>query len=114
MYGLQGGAVNLILLLVSDIDDNFWFLTAQRTEKLVIINKTSFVTIHPTTKSPSDPGTTLYKATVRPHVGGDCGGYWRSGVVSDSIETVLAGFTQLRRRTLRHYISLFDYKCILV
>ena len=36
--------MNLILLLVSDIDDNFWFLTGHRTEKVVIINFTSFVT----------------------------------------------------------------------
>ena len=55
MYGLQGGAVNLILLLVSDIDDNFWFLTGHRTEKLVIINKTSFVTPPPPPPSPSTP-----------------------------------------------------------
>ena len=35
MYGLQGGAVNLILLLVSDIDDNFWFLTGHGLKKLL-------------------------------------------------------------------------------
>ena len=38
MYGLEGGAVNLILLLVSDIDDNFWFLTGHRTEKLLSLS----------------------------------------------------------------------------
>ena len=84
MYGLQGGAVNLILLLVSDIDDNFGFLTAERTEKLVIINKTSFVTTppnhpasDPVTSLPSPPST--YKAALRPQmvVVGGGGGGWR-------------------------------------
>ena len=55
MYGLQGGAVNLILLLVSDIDDNFRFLTGHSTEKLVIINKTSFVTTPPPPPLPPSP-----------------------------------------------------------
>ena len=35
--------MNLILLLVSDIDDNFWFLPGRGTEKVIIINFTSFV-----------------------------------------------------------------------
>ena len=82
--GLLGGAVNVILLLVSDIDDNFWFHTGHRTEKLVIINKTSFVTTppnhpgsDPVTSLPSPPST--YKAALRPQmvVVGGGGGGWR-------------------------------------
>ena len=59
MYGLQGGAVNLILLLVSDIDDNFRFLTGHSSEKLVIINKTSFVTTPP--PPPSLQGLSMWR-----------------------------------------------------
>ena len=61
MYGLEGGAVKLILLLVSDIDDNFWFLTAVQVTGLKnLLSLTEHHLLpHHTTKSPSDPDTTL-------------------------------------------------------
>ena len=83
MYGLQGGAVNLILLLVSDIDDNFRFLTGHSTEKLVIINKTSFVSSTPP-QSPSDPASNRpIEGHSKAPVGGDGGGSWRSGPLTE-------------------------------
>ena len=99
MYGLQGGAVNLILLLVSDIDDNFWFLTGHSTEKLVIIKKTSFVTTPPPPPPPSphitQPLPSLYKAAA----GRGCS--QTGGPLLSIRELELAGFTRLRRRTVR-------------
>ena len=96
MYGLEGGAVNLILLLVSDIDDNFWFLTGHSTEKLVIIKKTSFVTTPPP-PSPhiTQPLPSLYKAAA----GRGCS--QTGGSLLSIRELELAGFTRLRRRTVR-------------
>ena len=98
MYGLQGGAVNLILLLVSDIDDNFWFLTGHSTEKLVIIKKTSFVTTPPPPPPPphiTQPLPSLYKAAA----GRGCS--QTGGPLLSIRELELAGFTRLRRRTVR-------------
>ena len=94
MYGLQGGAVNLILLLVSDIDDNFWFLTGHSTEKLVIIKKTSFVTTPPPPHI-TQPLPSLYKAAA----GRGCS--QTGGPLLSIRELELAGFTRLRRRTVR-------------
>ena len=96
MYGLQGGAVNLILLLVSDIDDNFRFLTGHSSEKLVIINKTSFVTTPP--PPPSLQGLSMWRLrdVWWPQTGGPA-----AAVVSHTVGPGLAGFTQLRRRTVR-------------
>ena len=95
MYGLQGGAVNLILLLVSDIDDNFWFLTGHSTEKLVIINKTSFVTTPQPPPPPSLQGLSRWRLRDvwwPPD--------WRPGCCQ-SYGWILAGFTQFRWRTVR-------------
>ena len=115
MYGLQGGAVKLILLLVSDIDDNFWFLTAVQVtglKNLLSLTKHHLLPHHQITQRPIHYPS-LYKAVVSPQLvmvdvlGG-------SGLVNDTIETDLAGFTQLRRRTVGDIICLIGYKCILV
>ena len=69
MYGLEGGAVKLILLLVSDIDDNFWFLTAVQVTGLKnLLSLTEHHLLPHHTTPPNHPATqtlpSLSKAAV--------------------------------------------------